>query len=196
MKRVLIFSAAAFAFAAAAVVGGTSALSAPDAAKFAGDTVHSHVLFKVKHLGTSWSWGRFNDFAVSADVAGEDLKSVAFTVKTGSVDTGVGKRDQHLKSPDFLNATQFPEVSFKSTEVKTAGVDGWDVTGDLSLHGVTKPITVRVGKVGAGKGMKGEELIGLEATFNVKRSDYGMTNMVGPVGDDVTLIVAVEAAKQ
>lgn len=196
MKRLLILSVAAGALASAAFVGGRAAWSAPDAATYSGDTVHSFVLFKIKHLGTSWVWGRFNDFTVSVDAAGEDLKSVAFTVKTGSVDTGTANRDTHLKGPDFFNAKQFPEVTFKSTAVKAAGADGWDVTGDLTLHGVTKPITVRVGKVGAGKGMKGEELLGLEATFVVKRSEYDMGNMVGPVGDDVTLTVAVEAAKK
>jgi polyisoprenoid-binding protein YceI len=195
MKRLLILSVSALALSAAAFVG-RDAWSAPEAATYAGDTVHSFVLFKIKHLGTSWVYGRFSDFTVSVDAAGDDLKSVAFTVKTGSVDTGTANRDTHLKGPDFFNAKQFPDVTFKSTAVKAAGADGWDVTGDLTLHGVTKPITVRVGKVGSGKGMKGEELLGLETTFVVKRSEYDMGNMVGPVGDDVTLTVAVEAAKK
>ncbi len=196
MKRILVLSVGALAVSAAALLGGRAAFSAPDAATFAGDTVHSFVLFKIKHLGTSWIWGRFDDFTVSADAdASGDLKSVAFDVKTDSVDTGQPKRDQHLKSPDFLNAKQFADVVFKSTAVKAAG-DGWDVTGDLALHGVTKSITAHVAKVGAGKGMKGEDLLGLESTFVVKRSEFGMTNMIGPAGDEVTLTVAVEAAKK
>jgi polyisoprenoid-binding protein YceI len=80
--------------------------------------------------------------------------------------------------------------------VKAIDADNTEVTGDLTLHGVTKPITVKVVKVGAGKGMKGESLVGLETTFSLKRSDYGMSNMVGPVGDDVQITVATELAKK
>ena len=198
MKRLLLVTSAAALLATAAVFSSHTAWSAPDEATFAGDTVHSFVLFKVKHLGVSWSYGRFNDFTVSAQMAadGSAVSSVAFVVKTDSVDTGLAKRDQHIKNPDFFNAKQFPEISFKSTKTKAIDADTTEVTGDLSMHGVTKPITVNVVKVGAGKGMAKEDLVGLESTFTVKRSDFDMTNMVGPVGDDVTITVATELAKK
>jgi polyisoprenoid-binding protein YceI len=154
-------------------------------------------MFKIKHLGVSYAFGRFDDFTVAleSDAKG-DLSSVAWDVKTDSVDTGQAKRDQHLKSPDFFNAGQFDTISFKSTAVKALDKDTMDVTGDLTLHGVTKSITAKVTKVGSGKGMRGEELAGYESTFTLKRSDYGMAGMVGPVGDEVTITVATEAAKQ
>ena len=198
MKRTWILASAAVVLSAAALLGGRAAWSAPDAATFSGDTVHSFVLFKIKHMGASWTYGRFNDFTVSVGMndAGTELSSVAFDVKTASMDTGMLKRDGDVKGPDFLSVKQYADIKFASTAVKALDADNTEVTGDLTMHGVTKPITVKVVKVGSGKGMGGEMLVGLETTFSVKRSDYGMTNMVGPVGDDVQITVAVEAAKK
>jgi polyisoprenoid-binding protein YceI len=200
MKRTVLFFSAAAVLSAAALVAVNTAWSAPDATTRAGDTIHSFVLFKIKHNGTGWAYGRFNDFTVSVGMndAGTEITSVAFDVKTESVDTGQPARDKHLKSPDFFNAKQFPDVTFKSTSVKAVNADAAEVTGDLTLHGVTKPVVATVSKVGTGKGMKGEDLVGLESTFTIKRTDFGMSNMVGVpgVGDDVTLTVAVEAAKK
>ncbi len=192
MKK-LIASAAVLVLSAAALVGAREAYSAPESTAWQGDTVHSFVLFKVKHLGASWAYGRFNAFtvAVGANEDGSAVSSVEFVVKAQSVDTGNAGRDKHLMSPDFLNAKQFEEITFKSTAVK-----GEEVTGDLTLHGVTKSVTAQLVKVGAGKGMKGEELVGYETTFTVKRGDFGMTNLVGPVSDDVTLTVATELSKK
>lgn len=192
MKK-LIASAAVLVLSAAALVGAREAYSAPESTAWQGDTVHSFVLFKVKHLGASWAYGRFNAFAVAvgANEDGSAVSSVEFVVKAQSVDTGNAGRDKHLMSPDFLNAKQFEEITFKSTAVK-----GEEVTGDLTLHGVTKSVTAQLVKVGAGKGMKGEELVGYETTFTVKRGDFGMTNLVGPVSDDVTITVATELSKK
>ena len=174
-----------------------TAADAPAPAAMKADPVHSCVLFRIRHMGASWTWGRFNEISadLSVDEAKPEASSVSFTVKAESVDTGNAKRDQHLKGPDFLNARQFPDIAFRSTQVKAAGKDACDVTGDLTLHGVTKSVTVRVVKVGQGKGMKGGELFGYETAFAVKRSDYGMTNMVGPVGDEVQLTVEIECGK-
>lgn len=197
MKRPWTLAAVAV-LSAAALLAAREARSAPAPASWAGDTVHSFVLFKVKHLGVSSAFGRFNDFTVSVESAegGPLVSAVEFTVKAESVDTGNPKRDQHVKSPDFLNARQFTDIAFKSTKAKAVDADTAEVTGDLTLHGVTRPVTVKVVKVGAGKGMKGEELLGLESTFTVKRSDFGMTNMVGPVGDEITVTVAVEGTRK
>lgn len=198
MKRTWILASAAVVLSTAALLGGRAAWSAPDAATFNGDTVHSFVMFRVKHMGASWTYGRFNDFTVSVGMndAGTEISSVAFDVKTASLDTGNKKRDSDVTAPDFLNAKQYVNMKFASTKVKALDADNTEVTGDLTLHGVTKPVTVKLSKVGSGKGMDGSMLVGLETTFSVKRSDYGMTNMVGPVGDDVQITVAVEAAKK
>jgi polyisoprenoid-binding protein YceI len=192
MKK-LVASAAVLVLSAAALVGTRDAYSAPESTAWQGDTVHSFVLFKVKHMGASSAYGRFNQFtvAVGANEDGSAVSSVEFAVKAQSIDTGNAGRDKHLMSPDFLNAKQFEEITFKSTAVK-----GDEVTGDLTLHGVTKPVTAKLVKVGAAKGMKGEELVGYETTFTVKRSDFGMTNLVGPVSDEVTITVATELSKK
>ena len=180
----------------------TLALAATaSAAPYEVDPVHSTVLFKIQHLGTSWVYGRFNDFtgAIEVDAAKPEAYSLSFEVKVESIDTANAKRDQHLKSPDFFNAKEFPVIAFKSTKVTASGKDAADVTGDLTLHGVTKPVTAKVVKVGEGKHPKsGAEMAGFEATFVIKRSDFGMSNMVGPAGagDEVFLTVAVEAHKK
>ncbi len=198
MKRLAMLSLAASGLTAVAWFAASSVWSAPEPATYEGDTVHSFVLFKVKHMDVGSAYGRFNDFKVSAQVSEPRPEgcSVSFEVKAESVDTGNAKRDQHLRGPDFLNAKEFPDITFKSTGVKSLGKDGAEVTGDLTLHGVKRPVTVKVAKVGSGKDKKGAELIGFETTFTIKRSDFGMTNMIGPVSDEVTLTVAVEAARK
>ena len=114
-----------------------------------------------------------------------------FQVKADSIDTGIPKRDLHLKSPDFFNAVQFPTIAFKSQSVTKSG-DAYDVTGDLTLHGVTKPVKVKVVPTGKSKDMKGTPIAGIEATFTIKRSDFGMSKMSRAVGDDVWITVGIE----
>jgi len=162
------------------------------------DPVHSFVTFRVQHLGVSHVWGRFNNpgGTIVIDDADPSKSTFAIEVKTASVDTGNEKRDGHLKSADFFNARQFPTISFKSTSVKSSGDNKFEVTGDLTLHGVTRPLTVTIERVGAGdKGGQFGYRAGFDASFAIKRSDFGMTNMVGPVGDDVNLWVSLEATK-
>jgi polyisoprenoid-binding protein YceI len=164
---------------------------------YSADTVHSSVVFRVKHMNTSHSWGRFNDIAgaFSLDESDPSQSQLDFKVKTASIDTANPARDQHLKSPDFFNAVQFPTIAFKSTAVAKAS-EGYDVTGDLTLHGVTKPIRVKLVPTGTGKDMKGAPTAGIDASFIIKRSDFGMNKMVGPVGDDVWVNVSIEGVKK
>jgi polyisoprenoid-binding protein YceI len=159
---------------------------------YAIDKVHSSVGFKVKHKEVGYVHGRFNDFAgkIDLDPAKPANSSVQITVQAASVDTAFEKRDQHLKSPDFFNAKQFPTITFQSKQVKVTGKETADVTGELTLLGVTKPVTAKVTHVGSA-----DKLIGFEARFQLKRSDYGMKFMVGPLGDAIELVVSVEAAK-
>lgn len=166
------------------------------------DTAHSMIIFRAKHNGVSYNYGRFNEFSgnivmTSTDVSGNMVPGslVEFEVKTASVDTGNEKRDQHLRNSDFFSAKQFPVITFKSTEVKAkkGAKDVLEVTGDLELHGVKKSITVDVEITGRAKGKQGESLIGFESTFTIKRSEFGMTYGIGPVSDDIRLTVSVEA---
>jgi polyisoprenoid-binding protein YceI len=99
-----------------------------------------------------------------------------------------------LKSPDFFNAKQFPSIIFKSTKVAKAGAK-YQVTGDLTLHGTTKPITFEIEQTGSGKGPTGAAVAGVEATLKIKRSDFGMNKMIPMIGDDVTVIVSLEGGK-
>ncbi len=188
---------ASLGLALALVCGLAPARESAAADTYAVDAVHSAVVFRIKHMNTSHSWGRFNELTgtFALDEASPSQSHFEFQVKTGSVDTGNAKRDQHIKGPDFFNATQFPTISFKSTSV-AKGADGYDVTGELTLHGVTKPITVKIVPVGVGKGPTGGSIAGIDTSFTLKRSDFGMNKMVGPVGDDVWVNVSIEGGKK
>ena len=161
------------------------------------DTAHSMIIFRAKHNGVSYNYGRFNEFTgeimINADRVIE--RTVEFEVKAASVDTGNEKRDQHLRSSDFFSAKQFPLITFKSTEVSEKEGEGevLEVTGDLELHGVKKSITVDAKITGRAKGKDGESLIGFESTFTIKRSEFGMTYGMASVSDDIQITVSVEA---
>ncbi len=154
------------------------------------DGVHSGVYFRIGHLDTSYVMGRFNAFTGSFNT-GEN-PSFRFAVETASVDTANDRRDNHLRSPDFFNATEFPQITFTSTSVRQTDA-GYELTGDLSLHGETRQVTVNLNKVGESSSERFGKRIGFECEFTVKRSDYGMTNMLNVVGDEVTLMVNIEA---
>ena len=166
-------------------------------AKYEIDTAHSMIIFRAKHNGVSYNYGRFNEFTgeimINADAVIE--RTVEFEVKAASIDTGNEKRDQHLRSSDFFSAKQFPLITFKSTEVseKEGKEDMLEVTGDLELHGVKKSITVDVEITGRAEGKDGESLIGFESTFTIKRSEFGMTYGMGGISDDIRITVSVEA---
>jgi polyisoprenoid-binding protein YceI len=167
------------------------------AENYAADGAHSSLVYRVKHMNSTYFWGRFNsiDGAFALDEANPAECRFEFKVKADSVDTGIPKRDLHLKSPDFFNVVQFPTIAFKSQSVTKAG-DGYDVTGDLTLHGVTKPVKVKVVPTGKAKDQRGTPIAGIEATFTIKRTDFGMSNMVGPVGDDVWITVGIEGKRK
>lgn len=164
---------------------------------YTADAAHSSTVFRVKHMDTSFSWGRFNEITGSfaLDEANPADNRFEFQIKADSIDTANAMRDKHLKSPDFFNVVQFPTIAFKSQSVTRAGnANAYEVTGDLTLHGVTRPITVRVVPTGKGKNQAGKPIAGIETSFNIKRSDFGMSKMVGPVGDDVWVNVSIEGA--
>ena len=170
-------------------------LSAADTYKL--DPVHSVALFKVSHLGISTTWGRFNKvdgaFIWDADLAKATLN---VNVVIDSLDTNDGKRDQHLKSPDFFNAKQFPTATFAAKSWKKTGEKTFDVTGDLTITGTTKSVTVPVVMVGAGATPFKDTRAGFDATIAFKRSDFGMKDKIEFAGDDVTLFISIEGIKQ
>ena len=160
------------------------------------DSEHASIIFRIDHLGVGNAYGRFNDPTGKLTLDNGKLTDISFEVKTENVDTDNQKRDDHLRSPDFFNAKQFPVITFKSTGIKAAGDNQYEVTGDLTLHGVTKSITVPLKKTGEKDTGRMGYRTGWEAQLDLKRSDYGMTGMQGAVGDDVHLVVSFEAVKQ
>ncbi len=162
------------------------------------DPVHTTAIFRIKHLGVTYFYGRFNETTGSFTLNTENPSEMSFDVqiKTQSVDTNAARRDNHLKSPDFFNAKQFPTISFKSKSVQSSGENTYTVAGDLTLHGVTKPISVQMEFVGQGdRGQRGYRA-GFEVTFTIKRSDYGMNYMQGMLGDEVRIMVGLEGVRQ
>ncbi len=140
------------------------------------DPTHSFVTFRVKHMGMSYAYGRFNELSGSFlfnEVSPEGV-TFDFKAKAESVDTGNAKRDQHLKGPDFFNVKEYPTITFKSTNVRRSGEKSFDVSGDLMLHGATRPVTFRLDWVGSGKDPWGGFRSGFDGSFVIKRSDFGM----------------------
>jgi polyisoprenoid-binding protein YceI len=163
------------------------------------DKAHSTMGFQIRHLFSKVP-GKFGDFSgqIRFDEANPEQSSVEVTIKTASIDTGVKMRDDDLRSSHFFDTAKFPQITFKSTSVKRTGENTADVTGDLSIHGVTKPVVLKVELLGKGAGPKNSTVSGWDATTALKRTDFGLTwNQViegtQMVGDDVQIELHVEA---
>lgn len=160
------------------------------------DASHSSIVFRVKHLNVSYFFGRFNEMAgmFTFDPENPSTSALRMEVKTESVDTNNKGRDNHLRGPDFFNAKQFPSLTFKSTKFeKTDVANVYKLTGEFSLHGVTKEITVDVEHTGSGKSNERFGYrIGFLTTFSIKRSDFGMNYMPDLLGDEVQITVSLE----
>ena len=138
------------------------------------DKGHSTATFKIRHF-TANVVGSFNDFdgTVTIDRANPAKSSVEFTIQTASIDTNSENRDKHLRSADFFDVEKFPAITFKSTAVAAKGSDAFDVTGDLTMHGVTKRVTLPVSFGGFMKTKRGEKA-GFEVETTLNRKDYGI----------------------
>ncbi|MEK7485339.1 MAG: YceI family protein [Planctomycetota bacterium] len=160
------------------------------------DPVHSSILFRVKHLNVSYFFGRFNEMAgvFTFDSENPTASLLRLEVNTESIDTNNKNRDNHLKGPDFFSAKQFPTMTFKSTTVeKTDTLNQYKVTGELTLHGVSKEVTVDIEHTGSGKANeKFGYRSGFLSTFTIKRSDFGMNYMEGLLGEEIQITVSLE----
>ena len=185
------------------LVAGLSASAALAADTYVVDKAHSEATFQVRHIVTRVR-GKFTDFTgtIQVDPAKPEASSVELTVKTASVDTGEPKRDDHLRSPDFFEAAKFPEMTFKSTRVKSVDKDRYEVTGTFTLRGISKELTLPVTFLGFAKDPWGNEKAGFETSVTLNRKDFGMlwnkTLDAGGVllGDEVYVTVNIEANKQ
>ena len=167
------------------------------------DTAHSKVGFAVKHMGITTVRGEFNEFEGGLEI-GEDLSTARAygVVKVDSVDTNQPQRDEHLRSADFFEVELYPELRFESTAIEGIDEDTFRITGELSLHGETREITLDAVVLGTDVGPQGEERVGLEVTGQISRSDFGMKfnqalgsgNMV--VSDKVKLHLDIAAVRQ
>jgi polyisoprenoid-binding protein YceI len=169
--------------------------SAPARESYKVDAVHSVVLFRIKHLGVSYFYGRFNDVAGSFAVGGDGAGEVDITIRADSIDTNSEKRDGHLKGPDFFSVKQFPTIRFHSEKLVSKEGNRYQATGTLTLHGVSKEITVDLERVGSANAM-GAYRTGFEGTFTISRSAHGMNWRPEALGEDVKLIVAIEGTRQ
>jgi polyisoprenoid-binding protein YceI len=166
------------------------------------DRAHSSVGFKVRHMMSSVS-GIFRDFDAVINVDRENPKndSVEFTIQTASIDTASEGRDKHLRSSDFFDAEKYPTISFKSTSIKEVTQGKYEVTGDFTMHGVTKRLTLPVTFLGSAKTQRGE-VAGLEIETTINRKDFGVvwnrTLDEGAIllGDDVKVSINLEVRKK
>lgn len=185
---------------ASLLVLSAAAVPAFAADTYAIDPVHSSVGFSIRHF-VGKVGGTFTQFGgtLSLDPAALESSSVEATISVASVSTANEKRDGHLKSPDFFDAEKFPSMTFKSTSWKKTGDDTFDVAGDLTIKGVTKPVVLQAKLLGFGDGMQGAKLVGWEATTTVKRSDFGVNGpaVLGKaLGEDVAVTISIEADKK
>jgi polyisoprenoid-binding protein YceI len=191
----------AIALATAGLALSAASFAAPTpapAGNYKIDPAHSGAFFEVGHMGgVSRFMGRFKDIGGDLVLDTPEKSKINVAIKTDSIDSNFEALDKHLKSPDFFNAVQFPTLSFASTGVKLDANGEGTVAGNLTLHGVTKPVTFKLRQIGSGKGMKGEQRVGYVALGTIKRTDFGMTYGVpGAATDEVDLRIGIEAVKQ
>jgi polyisoprenoid-binding protein YceI len=186
----------------AALLGAVAAPSFAETESHVADKAHSSVLFSIRHMVARVT-GKFDDYdlKLNLDRAKPESSTVEFTIKATSINTDNADRDKHLRSPDFFDVEKYPEITFKSTKVTPKGNDAFDVTGDFTLHGVTKSITLPVSYMGMMKDGRGNEKGGFEATTTLDRKDYGLLwnrsfDTGGVVlGDEVKITVNLETRK-
>lgn len=162
------------------------------------DPVHSEVSFKIRHLLAKTS-GRFTKFAgtIKLDTAAIGKSTVDVTLEAASINTDNADRDKHLKSPDFFDVEKFPTITFKSTSVKEVAKGKLEVTGDFTLHGVTKRITFPITNAGTMSGMQPGSIVAgfTDGALTINRNDYGIKTFPGVLGDDVAISLNIEAGK-
>ncbi len=184
-----------------AALSGVMMLSATaNAADYVIDTqgAHAFVTFKIKHLGYSWLHGRFNRFdgSFSYDAKTQTGSNILVNIDTASLDSNHAERDKHLRGKDFLNVDKYPTATFKSTNVKFTDDDTATVTGDFTLHGVTKRITFKMDKVGEGQDPWGGYRAGFEGETSLKLTDYGIDYNLGPASTHVDIGLSIEGVRK
>ncbi|MCM2343167.1 MAG: YceI family protein [Alphaproteobacteria bacterium] len=186
-------STLALGAAVALTVGVSGVQAAP--MTYTLDNPHTQIVFSVSHLGFSHSMGKFTDYEGKFifDPENPTASAVDVTIKAASVDLAHDKWNDHLKNADFFNVEKFPTITFKSTKIDTTGEKTADITGDLTILGVTKPVVLKTVYNKTDKHpYSGKMVAGFSATASIKRSDFGMTYGLPGVADDVNIMLEVE----
>ena len=168
--------------------------------RYALDTkgTHAFIQFKIQHLGFSWLLGRFNTFSGEFHLDQNKIEDskVNVTIDVASVDSNHADRDKHLRGKDFFEVDKYPKATFKSTKVEKTGDKTAKVTGDFTLKGVTKPVTLDVSYIGGGKDPWGGYRQGFEANTELKLKDFGIDYNLGPASEKVQIYISAEGIKQ
>jgi len=159
---------------------------------------HAFIEFRIQHLGYSWLYGRFNDFSgqFTYDQDNPDESSVTVNIDPASIDTNHAERDKHLRGDEFLHVSKYPEAKFVSTDFDDHGDGTATLKGKLTLHGVTKPVTIDVEHVGHGKDPWGGYRRGFIGTTTIALRDFGIDYDLGPASREVELTLSVEGVRQ
>lgn len=172
------------------------ALAAVDTYKVDGD--HAQVLFVSNHMGFSKTYGWFEkvEGSFKLDEADISKSSIDLVIHANTLTTAVKKKDQHLKSPDFLDTKQFPKILFKSDSVKKISDKQYEIAGKLTLRGVTKPVTMKFERMRTGEDPWKNHRTGGEGRLTIKRSEYGVNYMLDGIPDEVEIIASLEGIRQ
>jgi polyisoprenoid-binding protein YceI len=201
MKLLSLFGAAVLLSPVGLMIASPSSASeplpapapAPAAGSYVVDGTHSSMVFKIKHVGAAWFYGRFNKIEGSFAVEDGGGSKIEVRIDPASVDTANTNRDDHLKGPDFFNVKEFPELTFTSSKITKNG-DQYEVVGDLTMHGVTKQVTAKAEHTGTGE-MRGTKKSGFHAVLTVKRSEFGMEyGLPDALGDEVEIAISLEGS--
>jgi len=159
---------------------------------------HAFIQFRIQHLGYSWLTGRFNTFSGNFDYdeSNPDKASVQVEIDIASIDSNHAERDKHLRGDDFLDVDKYPKAKFESTSFSENGDGTAVLKGNLTLHGVTRPVTIDVEHIGHGDDPWGGYRRGFEGTTRIALADYGVKYNLGPKSREVELILSVEGVRQ
>ena len=182
----------------------TQTVNDPAVATYNVDPAHSEVGFQVRHLGFSRVRGYFGEYEATIRLNPDQLSTlqVEATIQADSISTGDDKRDAHLRSEDFFEVETYPELTFESTGVQNVSADSFELTGNLTMHGVTKPVTLKGTYLGAGQDPWGGQRVGFEASAKINRKDFGLNwNTVLETGgvlvsEEVEIVLNVQAVRQ
>lgn len=183
-------------FTVAALLVCSAGTSSRASEEYQFDPVHSSVSFKARHLDISWIHGRFNEVEGKFSIDKQDPSKswFQFSIKVDSVDTANKARDEHLRQPDYFDTKQFPTIDFKSTQVKPLSGGGYEVAGNLTMHGKTQKVTLSL-QGGKETEWMGTKRIGFSTDLSLKRSDYNFDpKAIGLIGDEARIFIDFEGA--